>query len=227
MIQQFFTDLAADSGAERHVHDRRVQRADGAAPVRRGHERRRGSLPGRTRSTTRPATDSIDDTDPYPAQSAQCASPSGIATCITDGQVSTEVDQLVQGTSGHPARADEPVVRVPATQRRRMHPAQPAAPTASPVTTRSRDVSEHGATIYAVAIDPIIEVDDPAGRRSRGLPRRRGGDQRRRARDRRGDDRPRGRRLDGPERVRGRRQVRDARTARRSASPPTARRSTR
>ena len=66
----------------------------------------------------------------------------------------------------------------------------------------------HGVTIYAVAIDPIIEVDGPARAPTRGQSRRRGGDRRRRARDRRGDDRSRGRRLDGPERVRGRRQVR-------------------
>ena len=49
---------------------------------------------------------------------------------------------------------------------------------------------------------------DRPGRRPAGQSRRRGHRRHRRARDQRGDDRSRGRRLDRPERVRGRRQVR-------------------
>ena len=42
------------------------------------------------------AADSITDTDPFPPRSRQCASPNGIATCITDDEVTSELDKLIQ-----------------------------------------------------------------------------------------------------------------------------------
>jgi hypothetical protein len=48
------------------------------------------------------ATDSINDTQPYPS-SGQCASPNNATgACLTDAQVQAEVDRLVQATSGRP-----------------------------------------------------------------------------------------------------------------------------
>ncbi len=43
-----------------------------------------------------PAADSIDDTDPYPAQRSQCVSPAGVATCVTDLQLQQELDRVIQ-----------------------------------------------------------------------------------------------------------------------------------
>jgi hypothetical protein len=50
--------------------------------------------------------DSINDPDPYPPVADQCASPNDIATCITDGQVQTEVDHVVTSHDGHRALHD-------------------------------------------------------------------------------------------------------------------------
>ncbi len=50
-----------------------------------------------------PAVDSVSDTDPYPAATQQCPSPSGVATCVTDLQVQTELDKLI-GAGGPGAR---------------------------------------------------------------------------------------------------------------------------
>src|SRR5207245_6069331 len=42
------------------------------------------------------ATDSVDAADPFPRSDNQCASPSGIATCVTDLQLQHEIDHVIQ-----------------------------------------------------------------------------------------------------------------------------------
>src|SRR5205823_4371075 len=108
-------------------------------------------------------TDSIDDSDPYPAHSSQCASPSGVASCLTDGQISAEVDHVVQATSGTPRGLTNLwFVFLPPDVDECITP--DACGTNSFAGYHSvANVSGHGATVYAVAIDPIIEVTIPQG----------------------------------------------------------------
>ena len=156
MIQRFFTDLAADSGAGGNCTSAECnaltvlpQYAEGTAL---------GAItPGSYSIQYSAATTSIDDTDPYPAQSSQCASPSGIATCITDGQVSTEIDKLIQSTPGTPRGLTNLwFVFLPSNVDECIDPGGCGTNAFAGYHSVS-NVSGHGATIYAVAVDPIIE----------------------------------------------------------------------
>jgi hypothetical protein len=81
-IQQFFTDAAHDSGSTTNLFSILTQYGDGSGP-------------GSYQLHYSTAADSIDDTDPYPAKSKQCASPTGVQTCITDLETQEEVDKVV------------------------------------------------------------------------------------------------------------------------------------
>jgi hypothetical protein len=83
MIQRFLADVAHDSGTT----------ANGFG-VLREYPQRGGA--GLYNVSYDAASDSIDDTDPYPPQSKQCPSPAGIATCVTDVQLRQEIDKVVR-----------------------------------------------------------------------------------------------------------------------------------
>jgi hypothetical protein len=162
MIQQFFTDVAHDSGAGGacvsagcNALSVLTQYAEGTSA---------GAItPGSYSIQYSAATDSIQDSNPYPAQSAQCASPSGVATCLTDGQISAEIDRIVQGTPGTPrGLANLWFVFLPPSVDECITPS--ACGTNSFAGYHSvESVSGHGPTIYAVAVDPIVEVTLPPG----------------------------------------------------------------
>jgi hypothetical protein len=85
LIKQFFTDVAQASGSGSNLFSVLGQYGDPS-----------GS--GRYSIAYNPATDSIDDTAPYPSTADQCASPGGTRTCVTDGEVSQQIDRLIQTT---------------------------------------------------------------------------------------------------------------------------------
>jgi hypothetical protein len=82
LIKQFFTDVAQDSGAVSNEFSLLNQYPDSSAP-------------GTYSISYSASQDSIDDTQPYPASSQQCASPSGVATCVTTLQVEQELDRVI------------------------------------------------------------------------------------------------------------------------------------
>ncbi|MGZ4176520.1 MAG: hypothetical protein ACXVUX_09905 [Solirubrobacteraceae bacterium] len=88
LIQQFFSDVAHDSGSTGNVFSLLNQFGDRAGD-------------GGYQVHYDPAVDSVTDTDPYPAAARQCPSPSGVATCVTDLQIQHEVDKVIG--AGHPA----------------------------------------------------------------------------------------------------------------------------
>jgi hypothetical protein len=156
MIQQFFTDIAADSGASGTCTSAEcnsltvlTQYAEGTAP---------GAItPGSNLIHYSAGSDSIDDTNPYPPQSSQCASPGGTATCITDGQVTTEIDKLIQSTPGTPRGLSNLwFVFLPPNVDECITPGGCGTNAFAGYHSLS-NVAGHGVTIYAVAIDPIIE----------------------------------------------------------------------
>jgi len=85
LIQQFLGDAAHDSGATGNDFGVLAQYGDTSAA-------------GRYALAYNAATNSIDDTDPYPARSSQCQSPSGFATCITDVEIEHELDHVISST---------------------------------------------------------------------------------------------------------------------------------
>jgi hypothetical protein len=89
LIQQFFSDVAHDSGSTGNVFSLLNQYGDQSGV-------------GSYQIHYDGAVDSVD-THPYPAATNQCSSPSGVATCITDLQVQREVDRVI-GAGGPTAR---------------------------------------------------------------------------------------------------------------------------
>lgn len=85
LIQQFLTDVSHDSGSQTNDFSVLDQYGDDSGP-------------GTYSIAYSAATDSIDDTDPYPSAADQCSSPNGVATCITDAQVTQEVDHIISTT---------------------------------------------------------------------------------------------------------------------------------
>ena len=195
LVKQFLTDAAAASGTTSNVFSvlREYGQQTGTATA----------VPGNYSIAYDATSDSIDDVNPYPS-SGGCASPSGVPTCLTDGQVQAEIDAV--------APADERglgnlwFVLLP--------PNVDECITAGSCGTNSfagyHEAMDRagGVTIYGVIIDPIVEFVAPPGADPAGQSRRRGDDRHHRPRDRRGDHRSRGHRLGGPQRLRGRRQVR-------------------
>jgi hypothetical protein len=82
LVKQFFTDAAAASGTMSNEFSvlRQYGQQTGTATA----------VPGSYSITYGAAGDASDDVDPYPS-SGGCASPNGVPTCLTDGQVQTEI----------------------------------------------------------------------------------------------------------------------------------------
>ncbi len=168
LLQQFFTDVAHDSSplatgtcttSECNIFTVENQYGFGTSP---------GAItPGDYAIGYSAAADSIDDSDPYPPVSQQCASPSGVSACITDGQVQAEIDKLAptneRGLTNLwavflPPNVDECILP------------NNCGTNAFAAYHSVFDLNGHGATIYAVAIDPIIEAPIPPGADPEGFP---------------------------------------------------------
>ncbi len=84
LLKRFLVDVAHDSG----------QTTNNAFSLLLQYPDRSGG--GQYKVAYDPATDSIDDTAPYPAKRSQCVSPSGVGTCVTDLQLQHELDRVIQ-----------------------------------------------------------------------------------------------------------------------------------
>ena len=84
-MKQFFTDAATASGTTSNVFSvlREYGEQTGTATA----------VPGSYSIAYDVSGDSIDDVDAYPS-SGGCASPNGVPTCLTDGQVQAEIDAV-------------------------------------------------------------------------------------------------------------------------------------
>jgi hypothetical protein len=168
LIQQFFTDVAADVGAggtcttsDCNAFTVERQYAQGTSV---------GQItPGSYAISYNAATDSVDAADPYPGKAAQCASPAGAAVCLTDDQVTSEVDHVVQSTGGARGLHNLWFVFLPPGVDECIAPGQCGTNTFAGYHAVA-NVSGHGPTIYAVAIDPIIEGPVGSGADPQGYP---------------------------------------------------------
>jgi hypothetical protein len=168
LIQQFFTDLAHDSGASGACTPAECdaltvlpQFAEGTTPGR--------ITPGSNSITYSAASDSIDDADPYPPASSQCASPNGAATCVTDAQVQAEIDHLIQSSGGPRGLTNIWYVFLPPNVDECILPGACGTNAFGGYHSLS-NVNGHGLTIYALTIDPIIEQGIPSGQDPQGFP---------------------------------------------------------
>jgi hypothetical protein len=157
LVKQFVTDAAAASGASSNVFSALPQYGQQTSATT--------AVPGSYSITYSTASDSIQDVDPYPATST-CASPNGVPTCLTDGQVQTEIDAVAPASErglGNiwfvllPANVDECI-------------------TAGACGTNSFGGYHEamnragGLTVYGVIIDPIIEGVSGQGGDPQGNP---------------------------------------------------------
>ena len=168
LIQQFFTDTAANSGTsgkcektteECNIFSTLTQYAEGTSP---------GAITAgqyKISYQSSNANDSINDTDPYPSG---CTSPQDTKACITDEQLQAEVQKVIESHGGErglhnlwfvflPPNVDECIsIDVCGTN-------------AFGGYHSLSSLEPEETTIYAVAIDPIIEVGaiapgaDPSG----------------------------------------------------------------
>jgi hypothetical protein len=156
LIEQFLTDVAHDSGSTQNVFSVLGQYPDATGP-------------GSYHIAYDPSTDSITDTSPYPSGSRQCVSPGGIATCVTDLQLQQEIDRVIQAHAPS-ARGlhDMWFVFLP--------PDVDTCVTLGSCGTNayagyhSLENVGHGAAVYAVIPDPLIEFTPGPGSDPQGNP---------------------------------------------------------
>jgi hypothetical protein len=156
LVKQFFSDVAADSGAASNEFSLLRQYPDSTAPG--------------TYSISYSATqDSVDDTDPYPSVAHQCSSPSGVAACVTTLEVEQELDHVItqQDPTGR-GLGDLWFVFLP-----------PDVDTCILVQECGTNAYGgyhslanfgHGPDIYSLVPDPLIEFTPPPGADPQGNP---------------------------------------------------------
>ncbi|MGH2857101.1 MAG: hypothetical protein ACRDMJ_06410 [Solirubrobacteraceae bacterium] len=156
LIQQFFVDIAHDSGGGSNVFSVLPQYGDHG-----------GS--GGYRINYDPATDSVLDTQPYPGASQQCASPSGVATCVTDLELQRELDRVI-GPNSAAERGLSNIWFV-------LLPPDVDTCTEVGVCGTNAYAGYHsafelgaGETVYAAIPDPLIEYTPPPGNDPEGNP---------------------------------------------------------
>jgi hypothetical protein len=156
LVQQFFAGVAHDSGAASNFFSLLDQYGDHAGA-------------GSYRIHYDPAADTVIDSDPYPAQSRQCISPAGIATCVTDLQVQQEVDRVI-GAHDTPARGLTNVwfILLPPDVDECI--SLGACGTTQFAGYHSAFDLGHGSTVYSVVPDPLIELTPPPGSDPEGNP---------------------------------------------------------
>ena len=193
LIQQFFTDVAHDSGGTSNIFSTLDQYGDGSGE-------------GTYSIHYDPAADSIVDTDPYPAQSRQCPSPSGVATCVTDPQVQQELDKLI-GASDARGLSNIWFVLLPPDVDECI--SLGTCGTSAFAGYHSEFDLGHGLTIYSAIPDPQIEFTPPPGSDPEGNPEAEETIDTMAHETIEAVTNPVGNALDGSQRLRDRRQVRE------------------
>jgi hypothetical protein len=156
LVQRFFTDIAHDSGTTTDIYSVLRQYGDGTGP-------------GQYAISYNAAADSIDDTDPYPPAGQQCASPQGVATCVTDLELEEEIDHEI-GSGGSTARGLNNLwfIFLPPNVDTCTSPGECGSNVYGGYHSWS-DLGS-GVMIYAVIPDPLIEGTIPTGLDPEGNP---------------------------------------------------------
>ncbi|HUA11905.1 MAG TPA: hypothetical protein VMA83_07875 [Solirubrobacteraceae bacterium] len=167
LIEQFYTDVAASSGKggkcasaeeECNIFSTLTQYAEGTKP---------GAITPGDYSITYESGDAIEDTNPYPSG---CTSPQDTKACITDEEVQEQVQTVIEEHSGSRGLHNLWFVFLPPNVDECI--STDVCGTNAFGGYHSLSASNHGeTTIYAVSIDPIIEVGSiPQGADPEGNP---------------------------------------------------------
>ena len=156
LAQNFFTDIAHDSGTTTDVYSVLRQYGDGSGP-------------GQYSISYNAATDSINDTDAYPPSDDQCASPQGLATCVTDSELEDEIDHEI-GSAGSTARGMDNLWFIFLPSNVDTCVAVDSCGSNAYGGYHSWYDSGSGVTVYAVIPDPLIEETIPPGSDPQGNP---------------------------------------------------------
>jgi hypothetical protein len=170
LIEQFFSDVsAASTGTSGQTC---TQHACNAFTIEAQYGW--GTSPGKITHgdntinyTT--AADAVMDTHPYPANG--CTSPGDTTVCLTDTQIQAEVSRLIQSTPGKPRGLHNLwFVFLPSTVDE-CDGQDVCGTNAFAGYHSTSNYGNHGLTIYAIAIDPLIEVGGfPLGQDPEGNP---------------------------------------------------------
>jgi hypothetical protein len=155
-IQQFFTDVATESGTNTNVFSVLPEYGDGSGP-------------GSYHLSYNATTDTINSADPYPAKSDQCASPAGVATCVTDLQLQEEIDKQI--TAHDPSgRGLQNLwfIFLPPDVDQCITPG--VCDSNSFAGYHSLSNVGNGAVVYASVPDPLVEGPSPQGADPQGNP---------------------------------------------------------
>jgi hypothetical protein len=169
-VQQFFTDAAADSGGPSNIFSTLNQYGQGTTPGNLVS----GDYGLSYDDTAGPGDDSVADTVAYPDPSVQCSSPNSTSTCVTDGQVQQEVQSVIADSAenggGTVGLHDLWFVFLPQDVDECISAGVCGTNAFGAYHSVSGD-NPGGPTIYAVSIDPSIEVGavDP-GNNPQGSP---------------------------------------------------------
>lgn len=155
MVKQFLVDVAHDSSSPSNVFSTLVQYHDAQGA-------------GSTQIAYDPAVNSIDVSDPYPAHSRQCASPSSVTTCVTDLQLQQEIDRVIAAQAPAARLHDIWLVFLPPD----VDTCLQAGACATNVFAGYHSMFNlgHGATVYAPIPDPLVEITPPPGSDPQGNP---------------------------------------------------------
>jgi hypothetical protein len=161
LVRQFFTDVADDSNTTTNEFSALNQYGEGTTVG--------GTTAGSYAITySAPLTgnggDAIDDTHSYPS-SDQCASPNGVATCLTDAQIQTEINTVDGGATG---LNNIWMVFLPPNVDECISPGV-CGTNAFGGYHSVMDLAGHQ-TIYAVIVDPSIEAEVTQGADPNGDP---------------------------------------------------------
>ncbi len=156
LIKQFLLDVASDSASPQNVFSTLTQYPDGHGA-------------GSTRMSYNPASDSVDLTAPYPTPGNRCASPSGVAACVTDLEVEQEIDRVI-GPNNPAARglSNVWIVLLPPDVDECTQPDECATNTYAGY--HSEFDLGHGPTVYVMLPDPLVEFTPGPGSDPQGNP---------------------------------------------------------
>ena len=157
MLERYFSDLAASSTGNSGGSCTNASCNAFTVEPEYAWGTRAGAITGGDNTINfNPGTDVVLDSDHYPK--AACSSPANARACLTDAQVQTEVDHVIQSTAGRPRGLHNIwYVFLPPNVDERLLLNIECATTAFLGYHSVSNVHQHGVTIYAVGPDPLLE----------------------------------------------------------------------
>ncbi len=155
LIEQFYTDVAKSSGVENKC-DSPTEPCNLFTDLTQYGEGTLGESPspGEYQIAYEKSVDSINDTEPYPK--TECVSPDNAKACITDEQVQAQVKHVIEEEGGEAGLHNLWFVFLPPNVDECIEPGACGTNAFAGYHSLTNTGSE--AAVYAVAIDPIIEI---------------------------------------------------------------------